>query len=177
MISRSKDKCDEKLQEIRDKYHDVETISYGCDFSKITTLAEYRDLVKQSGLMDVDIAILALNAGLQARGHLDLIDDQPYQDIWSVNFFHVVYLLKALTDKLLSRDKRCAILITSSISASIQMPGIAAYPATKAAVSNFGEAIHYDLQKNVDVTVWEPGFIKTKILVSPTPSSMMLTTE
>lgn len=177
MISRSKDKCDEKLQEIREKYPDVETISYGCDFSKITTLAEYRDLVKRSGLLDVDIAILALNAGLQARGHLDLIDDQPYQDIWSVNFLHVVYLLKALTGKLLSRDKRCAVLITSSIAAHSRMAGVAAYPATKAAVSNFGEAIHYDLQKNVDVTVWEPGFIKTKMPGASTPSSMMLTTE
>ena len=64
-----------------------------------------------------------------------------------------------MTEKLLSRDKRGAVLLTSSITATMQMPGIAAYSATKAAVSNFGEAIHYELKRKVDVTVWEPGFI------------------
>ena len=30
-------------------------------------------------------------------------------------------------------------------------------------VSNFGESISYELKENVDVTVWEPGEIKTAI--------------
>jgi len=177
MISRSKEKCDGKLKEIKEKYPEVDVRSHGCDFSKIMTLADYRNLVKQSGLMDIDIGILALNAGLLAKGQLDLIDDQPYQDIWTVNTLQVVYLLKALADKLLNREKRCAVLLTSSISAAFPMAGLAAYPATKAAVSNFGEAIHFELQKNVDVTVWEPGFIDTKLLANAPKSSLKLGCE
>ena len=59
----------------------------------------------------------------------------------------------------------------------MQMPGIAAYSATKAAVSNLGEAIHFELKKNVDVTVWEPGFIETKILVNAPPSVLTQSCE
>jgi len=175
MISRNKDKCDQKLEEIKEKYPKVELRSHGCDFSKIATLADYRNVVKESGLDEIDIGIIALNAGLGSPGFVDgdLIEDQPYQDMWRVNTLHVVYLLKVLAGKLLNRDKRCAVLLTSSISAAFKMPGVAPYTATKAAVSNFGEAIHFELQKNVDVTVWEPGYIETKLVTQNPPSYMM----
>ena len=46
MISRSKEKCDEKLRELKEKYPKIDVMSYGSDFSKITTLADYRNLVR-----------------------------------------------------------------------------------------------------------------------------------
>ena len=45
MISRSKDKCEEKLKQIEEVYPEIETKSHACDFGKITTLADYRALV------------------------------------------------------------------------------------------------------------------------------------
>ena len=64
---------------------------------------------------------------------------------------------------MLNRDKRCAILITSSLGAHYLWPGKASYSATKAAVSNYGECLNFELERNVDVTVWEPGYIVSNI--------------
>ena len=43
------------------------------------------------------------------------------------------------------------------------MPGIASYDATKALVSNFMEALHFEVREKIDVTVWEPGPCFTRI--------------
>ena len=37
------------------------------------------------------------------------------------------------------------------------MPGIASYSATKAMVSNFSEALHFEVRDKIDVTCWEAG--------------------
>ena len=58
--------------------------------------------------------MLCLNAGVNHIGTIDLIDDAKFDVTFNVNGLHVVYLLKALTNQLLERDKRCAILISSS---------------------------------------------------------------
>ena len=78
MISRTKKKIDFKLQEIKEKNPECETIGIECDFSKITTMQEYRDLVENSELKDLDIGILCLNAGLGLKGPIDLVSDKKY---------------------------------------------------------------------------------------------------
>lgn len=98
MISRNKSKVDAKLAEIKVKYPNTETIGIECDFSKHSTLAAYRDLVKESGLGNLDIGVLCLNAGISSPWPIDVIDDQRYQDSWNVNALHVVYLMKALAN-------------------------------------------------------------------------------
>ena len=45
MISRNKEKVDKKLAEIKAKYPQTETVGIQCDFGKLTTMAEYRELV------------------------------------------------------------------------------------------------------------------------------------
>ena len=45
------------------------------------------------------------------------------------------------------------------------MAGSASYSSSKALVSNFCEAVQFELKKNVDVTVWTPGSVSSKIHV------------
>ena len=44
------------------------------------------------------------------------------------------------------------------------MPGIGAYCATKALVSNFAEGLHFEVRHKIDVTCWEPGACSTNLL-------------
>ena len=92
-----------------------------------------------------------------------MITNERYEQVWNVTGMHVVYLMKALAWQQMARDKRSAVLITSSKAADFVFAGAQTYSATKAMVSNFGESISYELKENVDVTVWEPGEIKTAI--------------
>ena len=59
---------------------------------------------------------------------------------------HSVYLVKALVNKLLNRDKRAAILFTSSAVARYLFSGNISYGASSAMVTNFGESIYYELR-------------------------------
>ena len=77
---------------------------------------------------------------------------------------------------MLGRDKRSAVLITSSIAAKCVFAGSQAYSATKSLISNFGESVHYELKKNVDVTVWEPGYVHSNIHVEAPPGFATLET-
>ena len=140
-------------------------------------MTQYRDFVSESGLDKLDIGILCLNAGVVNLGPIDLIEDDRYEAMWNVTGLHNVYLLKALTKQLLDRSKRSAVLLTSSYAADVVFAGGASYSATKAMVSNFGEAVHYELKTNVDVTVWEPGMVHSNIHIKDPPNAMTMKTD
>ena len=76
----------------------------------------------------------------------------------------------------MSRDKRCCVLFASNASANLITPGFASISAIPRAISCFGEAMFFELKKNVDVTVWEPlGAIKSESNLIPPPDSICLT--
>ena len=104
-----------KIEELKETYTHIKFISVVCDFSKITTMAQYRELVEQGGINKLDIGIICLNAGLGAPGAIDQVEDERYESVWSVNCLHPAYLLKALVNQQMNRDKRSAVLITSSM--------------------------------------------------------------
>ena len=56
-------------------------------------------------------------------------------------------------------------------------PGFASYAATKHAVSCFGEAMFFELKRNIDVTVWEPGYIESNIHLETPPGFLTLTAK
>ena len=82
-----------------------------------------------------------------------------------------------MANQLLARDKRCGIIFTSSVAAYAVAPGFASYSATKHAISNFGEGLYFELKKNVDVTVWEPGYVESNIHLESPPGFMTLTAK
>ena len=77
----------------------------------------------------------------------------------------------------MSREKRCGVLFTSSAAAHMISPGFASYSATKHAVSCFGEAMFWELKRNIDVTVWEPGYIESNIHLEKPPGLLTLTAK
>ena len=123
IISRNKKKIDSKLEEIKERYPKAQTKGIVCDFSKLTSMQQYNDLVAESGLDELDIGVLCLNAGIGTLAPIDLASDESYEAVWNVNGLQVVYLLKALTKKLLARDQRSAVLITSSMAAEMILAG------------------------------------------------------
>jgi len=168
---------DIKIKELKEQFPLIDCFSVVCDFSKLTTMAEYRALVTDGGIDKLDIGILCLNAGLGNMGPIDLVEDERYEAVWNVTGLHNVYLMKALAKQQMSRDKRSAVLFTSSTAAHMIFAGNASYSATKAMVSNFGESVYYELRENVDVTVWEPGVIESNFHLARTPGFLTKTGE
>jgi short-subunit dehydrogenase len=44
------------------------------------------------------------------------------------------------------------------------MPGLSSYCGTKALVSNFGEALSFEVREYMDVLVWDCGHVDTKLV-------------
>jgi len=125
-------------------------------------VAEYKELVSRE-LAGLDIGVLCLNAGCWVTGPVDLQADSDFERVFGLNALHVVYLTKALLPQLQERDGKSLILTTSSSLANAVLPGLANYCATKAMVSNFMEALYFEVRDKIDVTVWEPGPCYTKL--------------
>ena len=104
--------------------------------AKMSTMDAYNELVQRE-LADLDIGIVCLNAGTGTEGPCDLIADSDFERVFALNGLGVVYFAKALLPKMMSREQRSGILVTSSIAAYASIPTSAAYSATKAMVSNF----------------------------------------
>ena len=141
---------------MKDKHPAIDFKTVAADLSAKTSVAAFDELIEES-LENLDIGIVCLNAGAWIEGPADLISDANFERVINLNGLQKVYFTKALLPKLLSRDRRSALMATSSILARTSIPGLASYSATKAMTSNFMEALNYELRHKIDVTVWEPG--------------------
>lgn len=94
------------------------------------------------------------------------IDDLAIEDIervMAVNFWGVVYMVKAFLPVLQTRPE-ASIANVSSMGGFVPVPGQTAYGASKAAVKLFTEGLASELRgTNVTVTVIFPGAIATNI--------------
>ena len=98
IISRDGPKIQYKLNELRDKYPNIQVLGVEADLSQMTTVAQYRELV-QTKLGDIDIALLVLNAGVMQTGvYFELNTDREIESTMAINGLHVVYLAKVLID-------------------------------------------------------------------------------
>ena len=86
----------------------------------------------------------------------------------TINMLHIAYTTKVMINQLVKRvdtkGKKAGILITSSIAARIAVPGVSTYCANKGFATMFGQGIHPELAGKVDVLVYEPGTMATKML-------------
>jgi len=163
IVSRNEAKIKEKLAEINAKHPDVQTKCVAADLGKLTTIAQYKALVAEH-LNDIDIGYLALNAGIGISKIFDKADDSVVEDVMVLNGLHVVYLAKALLPQMLKRETRSAIVITSSVASYLPLVGGSVYSATKALERLFGVSLHYETRHKIDVLVYTPGYVNTKLL-------------
>jgi short-subunit dehydrogenase len=66
---------------------------------------------------------------------------------------------------MLSRTKKSAIVFISSICAEKPLSGILTYSSSKAYASQLAMCLNYELKGKIDVTVYEPGMVLTKLIV------------
>ena len=64
-------------------------------------------------------------------------------------------------------------MFVGSLIAGRVAPGVASYSATKSMISNFAQALHFEVKSKVDVTVWEPGPCETNIRPGETTPALV----
>lgn len=109
-----------------------------------------------------DLDILVLNAG--DCEYMDTVlpfDSDKFERVVKVNLLGLGYCLEAFLDKLKPGGQ---LVIISSSAILTPFPRAQAYGSSKAAASYLARALAVDLvEHNIDVTLVEPGFVKTPL--------------
>jgi NAD(P)-dependent dehydrogenase (short-subunit alcohol dehydrogenase family) len=114
--------------------------------------------LQQFGRIDV----LVNNAGYAIRGALEEICDEQAQQVFDVNVFGVLRLVRAVAPHM-RKQKAGRIINISSIAGKLSTPVNGIYSASKFALEALSDALRIELAPfGIQVVVVEPGAIKTQ---------------
>lgn len=151
----------------------AETASLTPDSARFTS--HLLDVSDREAVAEFPAAVLAVHdhvdglfniAGIaQEFERIAETSDDRMEALFRVNFFGTAWLTRAFLPHLEERPT-AVILLTSSLSGLVPVPGSAVYGATKAAVLAFGYGLGQDLRgsSNTTVTTVLPGSVWTDIV-------------
>ncbi|HRH44627.1 MAG TPA: SDR family NAD(P)-dependent oxidoreductase, partial [Pyrinomonadaceae bacterium] len=109
------------------------------------------------------IDILICNAGVGGPKHAKDLVNSEVKKIFDINFMGAVHAVTAVLPKMIEQGSGQLVAI-SSLAGFRGLPYSASYSASKGAMTNFFESLRLDLiGSGVDVTIIQPGFIKTPL--------------
>ena len=120
------------------------------------------------------IDVVVNNAGYGMAGTVEEIEEQKIRDIFDVNIFATINVVRSVLPVM--RSQRSGYIINiGSVAGFVGAPGWSVYSATKAAVAAFSEVIALDVKEfGIKVTVAEPSGFRTGFL---TQDSLAFTTS
>jgi NADP-dependent 3-hydroxy acid dehydrogenase YdfG len=107
------------------------------------------------------IDVLVNNAGYSQIGAIEELQDSQIQQMYDVNVFGVVRMIRAVAPYM--REKKSGQIINiGSISGKLVTPANGAYSSTKFALEAISDALRLELEPfHIQVVLIEPGAIKT----------------
>lgn len=154
----------EKLAELKgtleNSQPNIKVASYSLDVNQLDTVAPVLTQIKQDFTqLDVVIANAGIT-GIRKTGSGDLTTDL---NIIQTNLLGAIACIDGAV-AIFKEQGFGHIVGVSSFSAYRGIPGSAAYSASKAALSNYMQAVRTELQRRkIQVTTIHPGFIKTDL--------------
>jgi NAD(P)-dependent dehydrogenase (short-subunit alcohol dehydrogenase family) len=107
------------------------------------------------------IDVLVNNAGYAQVGAIEELSDEQVQQMYDVNVFGVLRMVRAVTP-FMRRQKAGQIINISSIAGKMVTPVNGSYSSTKFALEAISDALRLELEPfNIQVILVEPGAIKT----------------
>ncbi|MBL4882450.1 MAG: SDR family oxidoreductase [Oleispira sp.] len=155
----------EKLESLKntlsEKHSNITVMTAALDVNELDTVPTVLSKIKSSlGNLDIVIANAGIT-GVRRTGSGDLTIDK---NILQTNLFGAIATIDAAVA--IFREQGFGQIVgMSSFSAFRGIPGSAAYSASKAALTNYLQAVGTELfrKKDIKVTVIHPGFIRTEI--------------
>lgn len=156
LTGRSEDKLSALKKQLLDEFA-TECEIFACDLTNIDKIREmlaYADEknIKFSGIINV--------AGVDIQKAFSDYTEEKLLFQIKVNAEATLYITHALLKRRASG--KCRIITVSSMSGASPMPYFAVYSATKAMLTNFFTALHYELKGEANVTAVLPGGVYTR---------------
>lgn len=117
-------------------------------------------ILKEQGRLDV----LINNAGIAIGGFLEEVEEDEIRDVFEVNLFSTWAMTKACLPAMRAAHSG-TVIIVSSMSGRMALPGLGVYCSSKFALEGLGEAWRHELKPfGINVVIVEPGAYKTDIM-------------
>jgi len=124
---------------------------------KVQMKSTITEIIDRTGRLDV----LINNAGIAMPAALEDLSDADLDYVMKVNFFAPVHLSRAVLPQM-RKQKYGRIIMLSSLSALLGLPGESMYSASKSALEAVAEGLRHEVERfNVYVSVIEPGLFNT----------------
>ena len=152
----------EKLEKLKSRFNSFDYIVKDLAKNIDANANILSDVYKQYGA----ISGLVLNAGIQETKPIAATDYESTKDIFKLNYFANISLIKGIKKSLVSENGLSVVAI-SSFTSKLAIPGIANYSASKAALESLIRtcSIEY-IKRNVRANSISLGHIKTEMLES-----------
>jgi len=114
-------------------------------------------------LMEVagGVDVLVNNAGVARVGTLEDLDTEALRQIMETNFFGALWVTRAVLPAMRAQGAG-RIIMVSSLSALVGLPGEGIYAASKAALEAAAESLRYEVDRfGIKICVIEPGAFDT----------------
>ena len=159
LVARRLDVLEEIKSDI-EQQHQVQVEVATCDVADSDSIFPVlEDLKKRLNQIDIVIA----NAGISGINKTGTGKFDKDRRIMQVNVIGAMATVDAAA-QLFRQQKYGHIVGISSVAAFVSIPGSAAYSASKAALSNYLQAVGIELEKHhIKVTAVHPGFVKTDL--------------
>jgi short-subunit dehydrogenase len=161
LCARRIEKLESLQQELVQNNSNIEVITSALDVNELDTVPTVLSEIKSRlGNLDIIVANAGIT-GVRRTGSGDLTIDKS---IIQTNLYGAIATIDAAIA--IFREQGFGHIVgMSSFSAFRGIPGSAAYSASKAAVTNYLQAVGTELyrKKDIKVTVIHPGFIRTEI--------------
>ena len=113
------------------------------------------------------VDVLCANVGVQQFGAIDTLTDQDWQWVMTVNFHGVLHTVNAFLPRLRQAEGQRHIVLTSSASFFQHGIRMAAYVASKFAVTGYGEVLREELApEGINVSLLFPAGMATRHIES-----------
>ncbi len=157
ITGRSYDKLSKLKSFLQEKYGVICEI-YACDLTDINAVNDMLSYADGKGIAFSGIINVA---GVDIQKPFVYYTKEKLLFQIKVNSEATLYITHALLKR--RADGKCRIITISSMSGASPMPYFAVYSATKAMLTNFFTALHYELKEDgVNVTVALPGGVYTR---------------
>lgn len=161
LCARRVEKLETLKAELSQSYSQIKIINAALDVNALDTVPQVLlDIKNQFGHIDIVIANAGIT-GVRRTGSGDLTVDK---NIMQTNLFGAIATVDAAIA--IFREQGFGHIVgMSSFSAFRGIPGSAAYSASKAALTNYLQAVGTELfrKKDIKITAIHPGFIRTEI--------------
>lgn len=136
----------------------ISALACQCDVSlQDHVLRMYADVHEMFGSVD----ILVNNAGFAIHGYVSELSIEQIKSQMDTNYFGMIHCVKIFLPDMIQRGSG-HIVNVASVGASIGLPGIAPYCASKFAMLGFSEGLKHELNATgVGVTVVSPIMVRT----------------